>query len=228
MPHVVLIAAADARVREFFAAQLDAHGHTVHTAERSGTTVAKLAAQAIDVAVVAELEQPAVAPAVVRAIRAGVHQRVHRSQPIITVGAGDELTTLRAYEAGSDHHVPHDTGYVVLRAVIAVVVRLTLTDATSRHLHVGDLHIDTAARTADVDGTPVRLSRIEFELLTKLASDPTRVFTKAELRRAIGREQTGDRTLDSHACRLRKRLAERGAQVVTNRWGTGYALINAD
>ena len=74
----------------------------------------------------------------------------------------------------------------------------------------------------------MRLSRIEFELFAKLARDPTRVFTKPELRRAIGSEQTGERTLDSHACRLRKRLAERGAQLVTNRWGTGYALINAD
>jgi len=31
--------------------------------------------------------------------------RIHPAQPVITLGADDELSTLRAYEAGSDHHL---------------------------------------------------------------------------------------------------------------------------
>jgi DNA-binding response OmpR family regulator len=222
----LLIAAADAPLREFLANQLLADGHDVETADSATVAVARLGAHAIDVALIADLDEPSTAAALVREIRAGGHQRVHRDQPIITVGAGDELTVLRAYEAGSDHHLSHDTGYVVTRAVIAAVVRLALRDTLSRHVHIGSLHIDAAARSADVDGAPVHLTRVEFDLLAKLASDPTKVFTKAEHKRAVWPASASDRTLDSHICRLRGRLAERGAQLVANRWGAGYALVD--
>jgi DNA-binding response OmpR family regulator len=225
--HTLLVAAADARQRTYLADQLITDGHAVDIADSADAATAKLCAQATDVAVVAELDEPAGATTLVREIRAGRYQRIHRDQPIITVGDSDELAALRAYEAGSDHHLSRDTGYVVLRAVIAAVVRLALRDTLSRHLHVGELHIDIVGRSADVNGTPVRLSRLEFDLLAKLASDPTKVFTKAELKQAIWRASTSHRTLDSHACRLRKRLAEHGAQLVANRWGVGYTLVDA-
>jgi DNA-binding response OmpR family regulator len=227
MPYALLVAVADARSRDFLAAQLDADGHTVYTADCTADALAKLSTQAIDVALLGDLEHPADVPELIRRIRAGEHQRVHPSQPILTLGATDELTVLRAYEAGSDHHLDQSTGYVVLRAVIAAVVRLTLTDVSSRHLHIGELHIDTAGCTADVNGVAVRLSPAEFGLLAKLATDPTKLFTKAELKRAIGRETATDRTLDSHICRLRRRLAEHGLNLVKNRWGAGYVLASA-
>jgi DNA-binding response OmpR family regulator len=187
MSHALLLAGADTRSRDLLAAQLDADGHTVHTADTARGALAKLAAQAIDVVLLAELDKPADAPELVREIRARRHPRVHPCQPIITLGAADELTALRAYEAGSDHHVQAGTTYVVLRAIVAAVVRLTLTDASSRHLYVGDLHIDTAGYVADIDGVALRLTQTEFALLAALATDPTRVFTKAELKRAVGR-----------------------------------------
>ena len=225
--HTLLIAAADARLREFLADQLVSDGHAVDIADSADAAIAKLGAHAIDVAVVADLDEPAAATALVRSIRAGRYQRIHRDQPIVTVGADDELAVLRAYEAGSDHHLSRETGYVVLRTVISAVVRIALRDTLSRHLHVAELHIDTVGRSADVNGTPVQLSRLEFDLLVKLASNPTKVFTKAELTQAIWRDSTSYRTLDSHACRLRNRLAEHGAHLVANRWGVGYALVDA-
>jgi DNA-binding response OmpR family regulator len=225
--HTLLVAAADARLREFLADQLVTDGHAVDTADTAGATIAKLRAHAIDLAVVAELEEPAAATTLLRDVRAGAYHRIHPEQPIITVGDDDELAALRAYEAGSDHHVPRHTGYVVLRAVVAAVMRLAFRDELSRHLHVGALHIDTAARTADVNGTLVRLTRLEFDLLIKLASDPGKVFTKAELKHAVWQGSTSHRTLDRHACHLRQRLAEHGAALVVNRWGVGYALVDA-
>jgi DNA-binding response OmpR family regulator len=224
--HTLLIAAADARLRRHLADQLVIDGHAVETAGDVATAVAKLSAQAVDVGVFADLDEPAAATTLVRDIRANKHRRIHCDQPIITFGAGDELSALRAYEAGSDHHLPRGTGYVVVRAAIDAVVRLALRDTLSRHLRVGALHIDTVARCADINGTPVYLTRLEFELLAKLASDPTKVFTKAELKHSIWRDTTSYRTLDSHACRLRKRLAQCGAQLITNRWGVGYVLVD--
>ena len=229
-PHTLLITSADETQRAFIAAQLDADGHTVHEADSPESTVAKLSAHAVDVLLLGELHRPADSPALLRAIRADQHTRVHPGQPTITLGASDDLTTLRAYETGSDHHLPADSAYVILRAVLASVVRRTLHDVTSRHLHIGSLHIDTSACSVEVDGQPVRTSRMEFDLLAKLATDPTKVFTKNEIKRAIGRDSSySDRTVDSHVCRLRTRLANTdGGTWLPSTWGRGYSLLRAE
>ena len=151
---------------------------------------------------------------------------MHPEQPVVTIGAPDDLATLRAYEAGSDHHIDAASGYLVVRAVLGAVTRRTLHDTTSRHVHVDELHIDTAARSATVNGAAVKLSRTEFDLLTKLASDPPRVFTKSDLKRAIWGTDTPDRdrTLDSHVHRLRRHLHDAGAELVHTSRGLGYSL----
>ena len=66
------------------------------------------------------------------------------------------------------------------------------------------------------------------QLLLKLASEPTRVFTKDELLRDVwGFQSHGrTRTLDSHASRLRRRLCRPGHPTyVQNVWGVGYCLL---
>ena len=68
------------------------------------------------------------------------------------------------------------------------------------------------------------LRRMEFELLSHLALEPDRVFTRGELLRAVWgfRAQGATRTVDCHACRLRRRLGAAGW--VVNVRGVGYRL----
>jgi DNA-binding response OmpR family regulator len=64
--------------------------------------------------------------------------------------------------------------------------------------------------------------------LLRLAVDPERVFTKEQLLREVwGFRSTGrTRTLDSHASRLRRKLAAAGGcGYVVNVWGVGYRLM---
>jgi DNA-binding response OmpR family regulator len=59
-----------------------------------------------------------------------------------------------------------------------------------------------------------------------LASEPGRVFTKAELLRSCwerGDDRARSRTLERHAARLRRRLGRHGPMLVTV-WGVGYRL----
>ena len=76
--------------------------------------------------------------------------------------------------------------------------------------------------------TRVALSQKEFALLRALAAQPTRVFTKEELLRDVWgfRSLGSTRTLDSHACRLRQKLAVQGDSLVVNVWGVGYRLVD--
>jgi DNA-binding response OmpR family regulator len=227
--HELLIATTAPDQRAFLAAQLDADGHTVYEADSPQAAIARLSAHAIDVMVLGRLHRAADAPALLRAIRAGEHPRIHPGQPVITLGADDELSVLRAYESGSDHHLPDTTGYLLLRAVLTSVLRRTVDRVTSRHLHVAGMHIDLAARTVEIAGTVVCLSPIEFELLVAFASDPVRVFNRDDLSRSIWqRVQISGRTVDSHVCRLRTRLVDAGAgTVLVNRWGHGWSLTTA-
>ena len=78
-------------------------------------------------------------------------------------------------------------------------------------------------------GEPVHLAGKEFELLSALAAEPHRVFTKDELLRDVWgyRTFTRTRTLDSHVCRLRQKLErEPGDAWVINVWGVGYTLVD--
>jgi two-component system OmpR family response regulator len=226
MQYTLLVATSDDDRRAFLAAQLDADGHTVHEATTVAGTVAKLSCHAIDVLILGDLQHPADVPALLCAVRSGGHRRIHPGQAIITLGAGDELTSLRAYERGSDHHLPDSTTYVLLRAVIHAVARRALHASTGRHLDVAGIHIDLAARSVDVAGTVVSLSRRDFELLVTFATDPLRVFSKHQLARRVWRgEHVNERTVDSHVYHLRTRLTQAGATaVLVNKWGHGWSL----
>jgi DNA-binding response OmpR family regulator len=104
-------------------------------------------------------------------------------------------------------------------------VRRALEDVTARYLQAGNIHIDLPARSVDVAGIAVHLSRLEFELLIKFANDPVRVFSKDELARCIWRCDISGRTVESHVCRLRTRLTAAGADaVLVNTWGHGWSL----
>jgi DNA-binding response OmpR family regulator len=212
--HTLLIATTDHDQRAFLAGQLDADGHTVYEADHTAAVITGLSAHAVDVLIVGELEHPADAPALLRAMRAGEHPRIHPGLAVITIGATDELTVLRAYESGSDHHLPPDIGYLLLRAVVASIIRRALEDVTARHLQAGEIAIDLAARSVHVAGTVVHLSRLEFELLVKFAGDPVRVFSRDELARCIWRCEISGRAVESHVARLRSRLTAAGADEV--------------
>jgi DNA-binding response OmpR family regulator len=150
--------------------------------------------------------------------------------PVIVLGAPDADTVdcVRAFQRGCDDYVTRPFDYEELLARIRAVLRRSAPPA-SEQLRVGDLVIDRATRRASVDGHPVPLAGKEYELLVRLASDPERVFTKDELLRDVWgyRSVVRTRTLDSHASRLRRKLAAAGAsRLVVNEWGVGYRLVD--
>ncbi|MGO9320538.1 MAG: response regulator transcription factor [Solirubrobacteraceae bacterium] len=99
----------------------------------------------------------------------------------------------------------------MLARVRALLRRHSLIDGPAV-IVCGPLEIDTAARIATFDGVPVELRRQEFALLAHLARDPARVHEKQDLLHAVwGYRATGStRTVDSHASRLRRKLASAG------------------
>lgn len=149
--------------------------------------------------------------------------------PIIVLGRADSdpVDRVRAFDGGCDDYIPRPFHYEELLARIRAVMR-RVAPPQSERIAIGELAIDRAARRVSVCGTPVVLAAKEYELLVKLAGEPSRVFTKEQLLREVwGFRSLGrTRTLDSHASRLRRKLAAAGGDFVRNVWGVGYSLLN--
>jgi DNA-binding response OmpR family regulator len=94
---------------------------------------------------------------------------------------------------------------------------------------IGKLRIDFAQRSAILDGTPLTLTRIEFEILAALASRPGSVFTRKQLLAAVwGESPVSPQSVGVHIGNLRRKLGDGPAaqrRVMTVR-GSGYRLTN--
>jgi DNA-binding response OmpR family regulator len=149
--------------------------------------------------------------------------------PIIVLGRpdSDPVDRVRAFDGGCDDYVPRPFHYEELLARIRAVLRRASPPPRER-IAVGDLLIDRAARRVTLGGMGVALAAKEYDLLVKLAGEPGRVFTKEQLLREVwGFRSLGrTRTLDSHASRLRRKLAAAGGDFVRNVWGVGYSLTD--
>jgi DNA-binding response OmpR family regulator len=229
MSRALLLAEAEPGTREFLERHLASEGFEVLGAEAQVQALELAERVRPDLVLAGGLED-ASGPDVCRCLREGAPGRSwDRDVPVIVLGEAraDAVDRVHAFERGCDDFVPRPFHYEELVARIHAVLRRSR-PAQRERLAAGPLAIDRATRRVTVHGLPVALAAKEFELVVKLAAEPTRVFTKEELLRevwgfvALGRT----RTLDSHASRLRRKLALAGAEgCVVNVWGVGYRLL---
>jgi two-component system KDP operon response regulator KdpE len=133
--------------------------------------------------------------------------------PIVAATArDDESGIIRTLNAGADDYVVKPYSADHLEARLRAVFRRT----NPRHdpvLVVGALRIDTSSRVASLDGVDLELTRMEFDLLAHLASQPDHVVSKRELLAAVWDQPLGgaDKTVDVHLSWLRRKLGETAA-----------------
>lgn len=176
-----------------------------------------------------ELALPGAAPDLVLAGNDAEVERWRGQAPVIVLGPAEAAPgeRVRAFRRGCDDYLARPFHYDELVERMRAVLRRSRSAPAGR-LVLGPLTIDRRARLVTVDGRRIELSQKEYELLVELASEPGRVFTKDELLRDVWgyRARSRTRTLDAHACRLRRKLraADPAAELVENVWGVGYRL----
>jgi len=178
-------------------------------------------------------ERDAASLRVLRELRAGaLAPAVSPTMRVLWIAhGGTESDVLRAFDAGSDDVIRGPVNPRELFARIAALVRRSPPLVSSGLVSHRDLVIDLEARRVTFNSNPVVLRRMEYNLLLCLARRPERVFTKSELLSGVwGYKALGTtRTVDSHASRIRSKLAAAGAEGwIVNVRGIGYSLCARD
>ncbi len=160
----------------------------------------------------------------------GLATRIDPDIPVIVLsGRTGDSDRVRVFNRGADDYLAKPFLYAELLGRVRALLRRADGRPRRGTLHVGELTLDPVTRLVRLGERPVELSAKEFSLLHALAQEPTRVYTKQELLRDVwGYVSMGrTRTLDAHACRVRKKLRPSGRPWLINVRGVGYKLTEA-
>ncbi len=222
MPSALVVAEPEPMTREYLGRQLRDDGFDVLGAARRSEALDLVEQARPDLVLLAELD-------LCLRLRRGEPGRTwDRNVPVILLApSSDPVERVRALDRGADDVIGRPFAYEELLARIRALLRRSTT-SPGEVLVAGDLVVDRRTRRVTVRETKITLSAKEFDLLVRLACEPSRVFTKEELLRevwgfrALGRT----RTLESHASRVRKKLGvTENDRFVVNVWGVGYRLL---
>ena len=158
--------------------------------------------------------------------------REEKNTPILMVSAKkDDIDKIRGLGLGADDYMtkPFSPSELVARvkAHMERYNRLVGSSAVKNDIiEIRGIKIDKTARRIWVNGEEKTFTTKEFDLLTFLAENPNRVFTKAELFRQIwDMESVGDiATVTVHIKKIREKIEFNTAkpQYIETIWGVGY------
>lgn len=158
--------------------------------------------------------------------------REEQDIPIIMVSAKKEdFDKIHGLGMGADDYMtkPFSPSELVARvkAHLARYKRLTNTNHKSNDIvEIRGVRIDKTARRVYIEGQEKSFTTKEFDLLTFLAENPNRVFTKEELFREIwDMDSVGDiATVTVHIKKIREKIEAKATkpQYIETIWGVGY------
>ncbi len=165
-------------------------------------------------------------------LQACMRIREFSNVPIIMLTAkGEDADKLMGFECGADDYITKPFNLLELKARVRALLRRSGAAEQKKAgavLEAGHIKLDTAARAAWRDGTPVELTAKEFDLMELLLRNPGRVYSRENLLNVVwGYEYIGDyRTVDVHVRRLREKLELDPAnpEFIRTKWGVGYYL----
>ena len=152
--------------------------------------------------------------------------------PILFISCLDDSDMIdKALEAGGDDFLAKPFDNKVLAARIQANLRRARRDVKNRatnQLACADFILDAQTHGVLKDGTIIKLSLIEFRILSFMMQNAGRYFTGEEIYKAIwGKDSYGDiRTVTVHMHNLRKKVETDAANPrhLKNEWGKGYVF----
>jgi len=230
----VLVVDDEPRIVEFLTENLRDDDFTVLTAATGAEAIELLGRARPDVVLLDVVLPDMSGYEICRTVRAGdgINDPWDPDLPIIMLSAkAEHVDRVRGLMRGADDYVTKPFHYPELLARIGAILARVSRSRDREVIRHGELTVNMLSREVTVGGIKVDLSAKEYQLLTTLASEPGRVFTKEELLETVWgfRSQGRTRTLDSHASRLRQKLRVHSASGwLANEWGVGYRLCRPE
>jgi len=154
-------------------------------------------------------------------------RRAGRKMPVLILTARDRWSDkVAGFDAGADDYVAKPFHMEEVLARIRALLRRAAGHATSE-ITVGPVALDTKGAKVSVDGMPVKLTSLEFRLLSYLMHHKGKVVSRTELVEHLY-DQDFDRdsnTVEVFVGRLRKKL---GVDVLHTIRGMGYTVTEPD
>lgn len=153
--------------------------------------------------------------------------------PVIFLTAkSSENDLLTGFSAGGDDYIPKPFSIQEVIARVRAVLRRTapvVQEKLPDMLECGKLKIDLESKMAYVEGEKVTFSKKEFEILSLLAANQGKIFSREDLINELWKDAPYvlDRTVDVHIARIRSKLGVCKGYL-TNRSGYGYIFNSAD
>lgn len=153
--------------------------------------------------------------------------RTFSNLPIIMVTARvEEIDRLLGLELGADDYVCKPFSPRELVARVKAVLRRAGSETT---IKAKGLVLDEARYQASLHGVDLELTAVEFKLLSFLAANPGRIYSRDQLMERIYSDHriVSDRTIDSHIKKLRKKISGQSPdeELIGSVYGVGYKFI---
>ncbi|MCB9660597.1 MAG: response regulator transcription factor [Sandaracinaceae bacterium] len=218
----VLLIDDDRRLFELLGEYLGKHGVVVEHCVDGPSGLARLSDGGHDLVLLDVMMPGMDGLSVLRRIRAD------SSVPVVMLTArGDETDRVVGLELGADDYVAKPFSARELLARLRAVLRRVQPRLMDERLSAGGLVMDVPRRQVSLDGEPVEVTGLEFDLLAALMRRAGRVVPRDTLLSAAGRDEVvGERTVNVHISHLRRKLGDdprRPERIRTVR-GVGYLL----
>jgi two-component system OmpR family response regulator len=153
--------------------------------------------------------------------------------PVIMLTAKtEEVDKLLGLELGADDYMTKPFSLRELVARIKAVLRRTLAGGPARDeiIKIKEMEVDLDGREVKVKNKKIDLTPTEFKILSVLAGNPGRVYSRLQLLdAAFGYAYEGyERSIDTHVSNLRKKIEPDPAnpEYILTVYGTGYRFTN--
>ncbi|MFQ5942307.1 MAG: response regulator transcription factor [Anaerolineales bacterium] len=157
--------------------------------------------------------------------------RRESNAPIIILTArGEESDRLVGLELGADDYMVKPFSPKELVARVRAVLRRTEGAPASGAglIRAGDLTLDVPRMRLTVKDIPIEVTPTEFQLLSALARQPGRIFTRAQLLESVHGVafESYERAIDTHIKNLRRKIEPdaRQPRYILTVYGVGYRL----
>lgn len=152
--------------------------------------------------------------------------RAQTNIPILFISARtSDDDKIVALNIGGDDYIQKPYSLGVLLAKVKVVLKRYGQSAIADEYYDERLKVDFNAKQVFVKGTPVKLTALEFKLLSYLIKNENRVISKQELFEEVWEDKfTGDGTLNVHIRKIREAIEKDPGkpQYISTVWGDGY------